>query len=55
LDEVSREKLLVKLIAEQWDNKERKFVNLHQVYGDLRVLIFAYADVFKVKRVNTED
>ena len=32
LDEVGRVKLLVKLIAEQWDNKERKFVNLHRVY-----------------------
>lgn len=54
LDEVSREKLLVKLIAEQWDNKKRKFVNLYQVYGDLRVLIVAYADVVKAKGANTE-
>lgn len=49
LDEVSREKLLVKHIAGQWNNKERKFVNLHQVYGDLRVLIVAYAGVVKAK------
>ena len=54
LDEVGRVKLLVKLIAEQWDVKERKFVNLHRVYGDLRVLIFAYADVIKAKGANTE-
>jgi retron-type reverse transcriptase len=54
LDEVSREKLLVKLIAEQWDDKERKFLKLHQVYGDLRVLVFAYADVIKAKGAKTE-
>lgn len=54
MDEVSREKLLVKLIAERWDNKKRKFVNLHEVYGDLRVLIVAYADVIKAKGANTE-
>ena len=54
LDEVSREKLLVKLIAERWDDKEGKFVNLHRVYGDLRVLILAYADVIKAKGANTE-
>ena len=52
LDEVSREELLVKLIAERWDDKEGKFVNLHRVYGDLRVLIFAYADVIKAKGAN---
>ena len=54
LDEVSREELLVKLIAERWDDKEGKFVNLHRVYGDLRVLIFAYADVIKAKGANME-
>ena len=54
LDEVSREKLLVKLIAERWDDKKGKFVNLHRVYGDLRILIFAYADVIQAKGVNTK-
>lgn len=54
LDEVSREKLLVKLIAERWDNKKKKFVNLHEVYGDLHVLIVAYASVIKAKGANTE-
>ena len=46
LDEVSRKKLLVKLIAKQWRDLG-KFVNLHEVYADPRVLIFAYADVIK--------
>jgi len=53
LDEVDRNKMLVKLIVSQWDNKIKKFVNLHRVYSDPRVLIFAYADVIKAKGANT--
>jgi retron-type reverse transcriptase len=54
LDEVSRKKLLVKLIAKQWRDRLGKFVNLHEVYADPRVLIFAYADVIKAKGANTK-
>ena len=54
LDVVSRKKLLIELIAEQWDNKKKKFVNLYKIYGDLRVLIFAYAEVIKAKGAKTE-
>lgn len=54
LDEVGRKKLLVKLIANQWQDKKKKFVNLHRVYADPRVLIFAYADVIKAKGATTE-
>jgi retron-type reverse transcriptase len=54
LDEVSRIKLIVELIDKQWQNKEKKFVDLHRVYADPRVLIFAYADVIKAKGANTE-
>ena len=31
-----------------------KFVNLHEVYADPRILIFAYADVIKAKGANTK-
>ena len=54
LDEVGKIKLIVKLIDKQWQNKTKKFVDLHRVYADPRVLIFAYADVIKAKRANTE-
>jgi len=52
LNEVSRKELLVKLIAKQWRDQQKKFVNLHQIYADPRVLIFAYADVIKAKDAN---
>ena len=54
LDEVSRKELLVELIAKQWRDQQKKFVNLHKVYADPRVLIFAYADVIKAKGANTK-
>jgi retron-type reverse transcriptase len=54
LNEVSRIKLLVELIGKQWRDKEKKFLNLHRVYADPRILIFAYADVIKAKGANTE-
>lgn len=54
LDEVSKIKLIVELIDNQWQSKEKKFVDLHRVYADPRVLIFAYADVIKAKGANTE-
>ena len=54
LDEVSRKNLLVELIAKQWRDQLGKFVNLHEVYADPRILIFAYADVIKAKGANTK-
>jgi hypothetical protein len=54
LDEVGRKKLFVELIGKQWQNNQKKFVNLYRVYSDPRVLIFAYADVIKAKGANTE-
>jgi retron-type reverse transcriptase len=54
LDDIGRKKLLVELIAKQWCDKQKKFVNLHRVYSDPRVLIFAYADVIKAKGANAE-
>ena len=54
LDEVSKKELLVELIAKQWRDQQKKFVNLHKVYADPRVLIFAYADVIKAKGANTK-
>jgi len=50
LDKVGRNKLLAELIKNQWQDKTGKFVNLHYVYGDLRILIFAYVDVINVKK-----
>jgi hypothetical protein len=49
LDEVSKKKVLVELIAKQWQSEEKKFVNLHNVYSDPRVLAFAYAGVIKAR------
>ena len=46
--------LLVELIAKQWRDQLGKFVNLHEVYADPRILIFAYADVIKAKGANTK-
>lgn len=54
LDEVGRIELIVKLIDKRWQHKKKKFVDLHRVYADPRVLIFAYADVIKAKGANTE-
>ena len=54
LDEVSRKNLLVELIAKQWRDQLGKFVNLHEVYADPRILIFAYVDVINAKGANTK-
>jgi retron-type reverse transcriptase len=54
LNEVERENLLIDLISEKWDDKKKKFVKIHEVIFDPRILIFAYADVLKAKGANTE-
>ena len=54
LNEVEREKLLIDLISEKWDDKKKKFVKIHEVIFDPRILIFAYGDVLKAKGANTE-
>jgi hypothetical protein len=54
LDEIGINKLLIDLIRNQWDKKSKKFVNLHQVYSDPRVLIFVYADLIKAKGAHTK-
>lgn len=52
LDEVKKEKLLSDSISSKWDNKLKKFVNIHKVMFDPQILIFAYADVLKSKGAN---
>lgn len=53
LNEIEREKILVDLISVKWDNKVKKFVNIHEVMFDTRILIFACADVLKAKGADT--
>lgn len=52
LDEVERKKTFVAMIRDRWDAKAKKFVNLHEVFCDPRVLVYAYAEVFKAKGAN---
>ena len=54
LDEVERKELLINLIFEKWVDKKKRFVKIHEVMFDPRILIFAYADVLKAKGANTE-
>ena len=54
LNEIERKELLINLISEKWDDKKKRFVKIHEVIFDPRILIFAYADVLKAKGANTE-
>lgn len=53
LDEIKREEILIKLLVRQWNNKVKKFVNIHKIMFSLQILIFAYEDILKAKSVNT--
>ena len=55
LNEVQKKELLIDLISKKWDNKKKKFVKIHEVIFDPRILIFAYGDVVKAKGANTEE
>lgn len=53
LDEVKRKEILVELISGKWDDKVKRFVNIHEVMFNPQILIFTYADVLKAKGANT--
>lgn len=54
LDEIKRKEILIELIAGQWNDKVKRFVNIHEVMFSPQILIFAYADVLKAKGANTQ-
>ena len=54
LDEVKRKEILLELIDGQWNEKVKRFVNIHEVMFSPQILIFAYADVLKAKGANTQ-
>lgn len=53
-DEKERIEILVKKIRDKWDDKKKKFVNLHKIIFDPQILIFAYSDIVKSKGANTK-
>lgn len=40
LNEVERKELLINLISAKWVGKKKRFVNIHEVIFDPRILIF---------------
>ena len=46
-------KIFIKNIQNKWDNKKKKFVNLHQIIFDPQILTYAYVDIFKSRSVIT--
>jgi retron-type reverse transcriptase len=54
LDEIRRKEILINLISGKWNDKVKRFVNIHEVMFSPQILIFAYADVLKAKGANTQ-
>lgn len=54
LDEVKKKKILIDSIAGKWNDKVERFVDIYKIMFNPQTLIFAYADVLKAKRANTD-
>ena len=53
LNEIERNEILINQISGKWDNKVKKFVDIHKVMFSPQMLIFAYADVLRATGANT--
>jgi hypothetical protein len=54
LNEVRKKKILIGSIAGKWNDKVKRFVDIYKVTFNPQTLIFAYADVLKAKKANTD-
>jgi retron-type reverse transcriptase len=52
LDENKRKEILIEKVQNRWNDKIRRFVNIHEVIFDPQTLIFAYVEMIKAKDVS---